>query len=59
MTRDESMEIARQIRDSVTNFNDVNDEVGFDLYTFEMDGTTFNVFTYVRKEQGQLLTTYG
>ena len=49
MTRDESMEIARQIRDSVTNFNDVNDEVGFDLYTFEMDGTTFNVFTYVRK----------
>ena len=47
------MEIARQIRGSVTNFNDVNDEVGFDLYTFEMDGTTFNVFAYVRKEQDE------
>lgn len=53
MTRKESMKIAREIRDSVTNFNDVNDEVGFDLYTFEMDGATFNVFAYVRKEQDE------
>ena len=35
MTRKESMEIAREIRDSVKNFNDVNDEVGFDLHTFD------------------------
>lgn len=53
MTRKESLEMAKQIRDSVTNFNDVNDEVGFDLYTFEMDGAEFNVFAYVRKEQDE------
>lgn len=53
MTRKESLEMAKQIRDSVTNFNNVNDEVGFDLYSFEMDGTKFNVFAYVRKEQDE------
>lgn len=45
--------MAKQIRDSVTNFNDVNDEVVFDLYTFEMDGTKFNVFAYVSKERDE------
>lgn len=53
MTRKESREMAKQIRDSITKFNDVNNEVGFDLYTFEMDGTEFNVFAYVRKEQDE------
>ena len=41
MTRKESQEMAKQIRDSVTNFNDINDELAFDLYKFEMNGTKF------------------
>ena len=53
MTRKESIKMAKQIRDSLTHFNDVNDEISLNLYTFEMNGTKFNVFAYIRKEQDE------
>lgn len=53
MTRKESRELAKQIRDSLTHFNDVNDEVCFNLYTFQINGTDFNVFANIRKEKDE------
>lgn len=53
MTRKETLEMAREIRDSLANFNDVNDEIGYDLYSFELNGSELNVFAYIRKEKDQ------
>ena len=49
MTKKETYEMAQAVKEGCAEFNNVNDEVGFDLYQFEVDGKQLNVFAYIRK----------
>lgn len=51
MTKSKALELAKEIRDSLTDFNNVSDEVGEILYSFELNGIAFDVFAYIRKEK--------
>ena len=52
MTRKEAKEKAIEVKNSVTDFNNPSDEIGYDLYEFELDGNNLVVFAYIRKAKG-------
>lgn len=49
LTKKEAYEMARDVKEGCTEFNNLNDEVGFDLYQFEVDDKELNLFAYIRK----------
>jgi len=51
MLKKEALELARSVRDSIETFNNVYDEIGFDLYQFTMNNCKMNVFAYIRKDK--------
>lgn len=55
MTKEKAKQYALEARECLKNasFNTPTDEVGYDLYTFELDGETMNVFAYIRKEMDE------
>lgn len=52
MKKKEAEEIAREARDGLTSYDDIEDEMGYDLYSFDLDGVWFNVFAYIKKARG-------
>ena len=52
MTRKEAKEKAIEVKNTVTDFNNPSDEIGYDLYEFELDGNNLVVFAYIRKAKG-------
>lgn len=51
MTRKEAKEKAIEVKKSVTDFNNPSDEIGYDLYEFELDGNNLVVFAYIQKSK--------
>lgn len=52
MKKKEAEEIAKEVRDSLTSYDDIEDEMGYDLYSFDLDGVWLNVFAYIKKARG-------
>lgn len=57
MKKEEARKIAEKAKQCLWNaeFNNPTDEVGYDLYEFELDGQLMNVFAYIskRKDNGR------
>lgn len=57
MKKEEARKIAEKAKQCLRNaeFNNPTDEVGYDLYEFELDGQLMNVFAYIskRKDNGR------
>jgi len=53
MKKKEARKIAEEAKQCLQNakFNNPADEVGYDLYEFELDGQLMNVFAYISKRK--------
>lgn len=55
MLKKEAMEIAIDARNELQNsaFNNPQNDIGYDLYSFQLDGTEFEVFAYIGKQKDE------
>lgn len=55
MLREEARLLAKQAAEELKNrpFNSSTEDVGFDLYTFELDEKELNVFAYIGKQRDE------
>lgn len=55
MLKKEAMEIAIDARNELQNsaFNNPQNDIGYDLYSFRLDSTEFEVFAYIGKQKDE------
>ena len=55
MKKKEAMDIARDAKTELKKcqFNNLSHEIGYDLYSFQMDSIEYNVFAYIGKQQDE------
>lgn len=60
MTKEEALKLAQTAVSDLKNmpFNNPVNDTGFDLYTFDLDGVSMNVFAYIGKQKYDVNTFY-
>lgn len=55
MKKKDAMDIAKDAKAELQNcpFNNPTNEIGYDLYSFQIDDAEYNVFAYIGKQQDE------